>query len=47
MKEVHKDERIHVDVLEKTDEQGNLQSIQYCLLADDGEISCTALLQHV
>jgi acyl-ACP thioesterase len=47
VKEVHKDERIHVDVLEKTDEQGNLQSIQYCLLADDGEISCTALLQHV
>ena len=45
VKEVHKDERIRVDVLEKKDEQGNLQSLQYCLLAEDGEISCTALLQ--
>ncbi len=47
VKEVYKDERIQVDVLEKTDEEGRLHSLQYCLLAEDGGISCTALLQRV
>lgn len=47
VKEVYKDERIRVDVLEKQNEQGQVQSIQYCLLAEDGGISCTAMLQRV
>ena len=47
VKEVYKDERIRVDVLEKTNDNGNVQSIQYCLLAEDGGISCTALIQRI
>ncbi len=47
VKEVYKDEHIRVDVLEKNDDEGNLKSLQYCLLAEDGGISCTALLQRV
>ena len=47
VKEVYKDERIRVDVLETKDESGQAQSVQYCLLAEDGDISCTALVQKV
>ncbi len=43
-KEVYKGDATHVDVLATNDENGDLKSLQYCIVTPGDEVSCTALI---
>lgn len=46
VKEVHKGDATHVDVL-ATEAEDGLKSLQYCMLTPEGDISCTALISKI